>query len=465
MNTRLPTKINALALALDATASTRRLYFEKDSQDLELYMDTVVTTNKNGCDWTTIIDDQERQAHSTYPLRGALNPGKQKAHKDGQTLLYQTLQDGLRGLERFEAIKSKFPFNHYTSKQKINGEDYPVATMLLAALSKEYAPMDDHAKITANRVLNKAVGEMPDLHAQTSTAFIQWLDHFQQAFQQTKTLEEGELDPFKEKEIMSKLKDQIMVKSLTQGTIPFTALETKWALKEPKDLDELCEDINDFCKKVNNALDACPAMPIANHVAQSASAEMSPPPDPLQQVDDKACDMCGNPRHDVLQCRAYQQARKKFRAEQQEDRKPGHQVTTNNNRANHGNGNRSPRRWNNKHPRDDRRENHGRNGRDNRNEHGSRSSNSYGNRRADDGPDRRERYSRDNRPKDDHREVRFRHASPPTPASARGGESSSRDAARLAPFSAAALPHDIIVGPEMEFTGHMIIGDPPPPRK
>ena len=171
--------------------------------------------------------------------------------------------------------------------------------------------------------------------------------------------------------------------------------------------------------------------------------------------------MCGNPRHDVLQCRAYQQARKKFRAEQQEDRKPGHQVTTNNNRANHGNGNRSPRRWNNKHPRDDRRDNSWRNGRNNRNEHTSRSSNSYGKRRADDEPDRRERYSRDNRQKDNHREVRFRHANPPTPASARGGESSSRDAARLAPFSAAALPHDIIVGPNMEFTGHMMIGDLP----
>ena len=71
----------------------------------------VTTVNKQACDWTTIIEDQIRQSHITFPLRGPGPPTyiKQKAHRDGQGDQYQAILYGLSGMPRIDAISSLYP--------------------------------------------------------------------------------------------------------------------------------------------------------------------------------------------------------------------------------------------------------------------------------------------------------------------------------------------------------------------
>ena len=247
-----PPKIDEAAPLESTSSALRRAMFLSYRQALCLHF-TMMTIKDQACDWVTTEDDAERQGHATYPLRGPSTLAKQTAHRTAQVALLQTIMSGLGRMPHFNIINAGFPFTDYDVKEKINGEPYPVTTKLLAALSKEYAPMDVQTKITAVRQLDKHVWNMPDFRRETAPRFRIWLDKFQEAFQEIQVLDsEG---TFKENEVVAKLQQKIWLNGMKADAIAFTPLEVKWAMSPPKDLNQLCQDIHALCKKMVDALD------------------------------------------------------------------------------------------------------------------------------------------------------------------------------------------------------------------
>ena len=129
------------AHVLGATAATMHKDFNKYVGKLTLYLNMITLEKKYPCSWTTIVNDEERQASPKFPMNRSGNiEAKKKAHHDGQNVLMQALMSGLDKMPRFDAISSQFPFTNYDKKAAINGEPYPVATYFFQALKDEYVP-------------------------------------------------------------------------------------------------------------------------------------------------------------------------------------------------------------------------------------------------------------------------------------------------------------------------------------
>ena len=461
-----PPKISEVAWAPLATNATKRTEFNKYVEKLNLYLNMINLDKKFPCTWTTVINDQQRQSHDSFPLKGAPTEAKKRVHHDAQNILMHALTEGLSNMPRFDALHSQNTISMYTTQDPINGEPYPAATMLFAALSQQYSPTTLAAVMRAQTSQDARIATMPPFRQDNYDALPAWIDIFQMEYKQLQALDTTGHNILNEKAVMEKLKNKLFVNAMQPGSISITKLETAWSMQPPTTLDEICSTMQTFCEGIINML--LPLFPVpqlaavVNYVPPPFSAPQPAavvnyvpppfaptPPLPSDNVD-KPCQMCDSDRHETYQCRAFQQAKSQLKKERLEGRSPG----TNFNRP----GNNNNRRGSGKGGYNNNRGGHGARHNDRapppRNDNWRNRNNK---RPAEENVDRPRHH---NSRGDDTRQLRFRHESPNAAPSDRAGGSSFRNVHATAPFSAAATLHnDIFLHQEqpsrIEFTGHV----------
>ena len=103
--------------------------------------------NKKSNGWVLLYDQAERQASTSYP--GLTTAVKREQHLDGQTALLGYLALVWHPLLP-ELIQQHTLSKYHDITLQVNGEQYPVGTMLLSAIDN-YCNPQDHKTLDANK--------------------------------------------------------------------------------------------------------------------------------------------------------------------------------------------------------------------------------------------------------------------------------------------------------------------------
>ena len=103
--------------------------------------------NKKSNGWVLLYDQAERQASTSYP--GLTTAAKREQHLDGQTTLLGYLARVWDPLLP-ELIQQHTLSKYHDTTLQVNGEPYPVGTMLLSVIDN-YCNPQDHKTLDANK--------------------------------------------------------------------------------------------------------------------------------------------------------------------------------------------------------------------------------------------------------------------------------------------------------------------------
>lgn len=299
--------------------------------------------------WAIIVNDAERQAHPSYPLKGP-NPSAlaKKAHFQTQGYLYTQLLGAVGPQETIIYNPQCNPSDYHI--KLVNGtEKWPWATYLLRALLEHYDPSTPGAHDKVLTQLDAHLNKMPVLTGEPASlsTFQTWLGSLSLLWDKVKTSglrSEQEMVRLSIRQIKN-IKYQAEDKVYTGiPTVDYNLLLTAWTVNRqpPASMADLLRELKEFAKENHADLPLLSKPPAAFNTTVSTEPGITALNTQLQvlhEAIDKIreskhttngnagnadnagghfrkvinCDLCGG-KHDVLQCRQYHAMKKQRNA-------------------------------------------------------------------------------------------------------------------------------------------------------